>query len=265
MEIEIIKAVVEENAANFSCENILLIVNEGEVAVTIGGKVYVCGANTTVLLNGDNIININILNNNSKFTAINFKSNSSNVNLNNLVYYNSFAEVISEKIRSIIIENNIYNNKLSLLAQLFILETENAFSSEFALLENKGTKIFSQAVGLLNKNARGNISVSELSNLLDTPVSTLKRIFLKYAGMGVHEYLTCLKINIAKELLLQGLSIADVSEQTGFNNQNYFSAAFKRQTEVSPKDYAKNNNSPKPVRKSRPNVKRKNDMPSYLL
>ncbi len=263
--MEIIRAVIEENKANFNSENVLLIVNEGEIAVTIGGRVFVCGDNTAVLLNADDIVNINAFKNNSKFTAINFKSKGNNANFNNLVFYNSFEKIISKKIRSIIIENNIYNNKLSLLAQLFILETENAFSSEFALLENKGTKIFSQAVGLLNKNSRGNISVSELSNLLDTPVSTLKRIFLKYAGMGVHEYLTCLKINIAKELLLQGLSIADVSEQTGFNNQNYFSAAFKRQTGISPKDYAKSNNSPKPVRMSRPNVKRKNDMPSYLL
>ncbi|MBQ6815603.1 MAG: helix-turn-helix transcriptional regulator [Clostridia bacterium] len=263
--MEIIRAVIEENKANFNSENVLLIVNEGEIAVTIGGRVFVCGDNTAVLLNADDIVNINTFKNNSKFTAINFKSKGNNANFNNLVFYNSFEKIISEEIRSIIIKNNNNINKLSLLAQLFVLEIENAFSAEFVRLENKSALIFSRSVDLLNKNARGNISVSELSGLLNTPVSTLKRIFFKYAGMGVHEYLTCLKINIAKELLLQGLSIADVAEQTGFNNQNYFSSAFKRQTGVSPKDYAKNNGTTKLVRKSKPKAKHKNDMPSYLL
>ena len=56
--------------------------------------------------------------------------------------------------------------------------------------------------------------------------------------MGVHEYFTLLKITNAKSLLKSGESVTKTAEICGFANQAYFSAAFKRVTGLSPKEYA---------------------------
>ena len=73
-----------------------------------------------------------------------------------------------------------------------------------------------------------------------TCVSTLERIFDKYAGISVHKYLLKLKINVAKKLLQDGGQVSVVAENLGFASQSYFSKAFKRETGFTPSDFAKN-------------------------
>ena len=82
-----------------------------------------------------------------------------------------------------------------------------------------------------------NVSVSDLADRLNISISNLKRLFAKYTNIGVHEYYTFLKIAQAKELLRQGKTVTDTAELTGFANQAYFSAAFKRITGKTPKEY----------------------------
>ena len=57
-------------------------------------------------------------------------------------------------------------------------------------------------------------------------------------GAGAKEYITKIRIEKAKSLIeTTSLSIADISEMTGFSAQSYFSTAFKNYTGMTPSQY----------------------------
>lgn len=94
--------------------------------------------------------------------------------------------------------------------------------------------IFRRAISYLNSNVHGQPSVPETARYCNVSQASLKRIFDKYAGIGMHKYLLKLKVKAAAELLGSGESVSHVAEQLGFNNQSYFSRAFKRETGLAP-------------------------------
>lgn len=94
--------------------------------------------------------------------------------------------------------------------------------------------IFRKAISYLNSNVSGQPSVPETARYCNVSEASLKRIFDRYAGIGIHKYLLKLKIKAAAELLESGESVSHVAEQLGFNNQSYFSRAFKRETGLMP-------------------------------
>lgn len=57
-------------------------------------------------------------------------------------------------------------------------------------------------------------------------------------GSGAKEYITKLRLEKAKSLIENSnLTIAEISEKTGFASQSYFSTAFKNYTGMTPSQY----------------------------
>ena len=57
-------------------------------------------------------------------------------------------------------------------------------------------------------------------------------------GSGAKEYITRIRIEKAKDLIMStNLPVADISEQTGFTSQSYFSTAFKANTGMTPSQF----------------------------
>lgn len=100
-------------------------------------------------------------------------------------------------------------------------------------------QIFSKAVNYINNRIDSQASVTEIAESCHTSVSSLKRIFQKYAGISIHKYILTLKIKAATELLENGASVTNVAEILGFSSQAYFSACYKRETGVSPTEMKK--------------------------
>lgn len=70
--------------------------------------------------------------------------------------------------------------------------------------------------------------------------SYFKELFISKYSMSPVKYLTRLRIDYAKELLITGrYSIGEISEMCGFENVYYFSTVFKKHIGVSPKNYKK--------------------------
>ena len=62
-------------------------------------------------------------------------------------------------------------------------------------------------------------------------------------GSGAKEYITKLRLEKAKSLIENSnLTIAEISEKTGFASQSYFSTAFKNYTGMTPSQYKKSGN-----------------------
>ena len=96
--------------------------------------------------------------------------------------------------------------------------------------------MFRKAVNYLNNQIAEQPSVSEIAAFCNTSEATLKRIFDKYAGIGIHKYFLKLKINLATEFLKNGLCVSETAEKLGFSSQAYFSAAYKRETGMNPSE-----------------------------
>jgi len=92
----------------------------------------------------------------------------------------------------------------------------------------------------MNTYYSGVISLEELSGLAGVTPFHLIRSFKADVGLPPYEYLTLLRIEKAKELLLAGKSSADIAIETGFSDQSHFIRRFKRQTGITPKGYIKN-------------------------
>ena len=72
-------------------------------------------------------------------------------------------------------------------------------------------------------------SLLDLAKLVGTNEFTLKKGFKEVFGTTVFGYLSDVKMDHAKKLLLEeGLSIGQVAEEVGYKHPHHFSAAFKR-------------------------------------
>ncbi len=98
---------------------------------------------------------------------------------------------------------------------------------------------FSDAVNYMKANVYDNPGVEEVANACSTSVSTLKRIFEKYAGISVHKYFLKLKLKKAIGLLSSGVNVSDTAQILGFSSQAYFTKAFCREIGSNPSDFKK--------------------------
>lgn len=70
----------------------------------------------------------------------------------------------------------------------------------------------------------------------------LDRIFKSYTGKTVHDYLTSVRVEYAKQLLLGEKSVKEICYALGFENESGFVSFFKRHFGMPPGAYRKENN-----------------------
>lgn len=130
-------------------------------------------------------------------------------------------------------DNNIFLQTVSINISRIIL-TLSSGTSTLEKSKTYETELFKKALIIMNENIAEQLSVNELADRLNISISSLKRLFDKYAGMSVHKYFLTLKIKTATLFLKNGISVNEVSESLGFSSQGYFSAAYKRETGNNP-------------------------------
>ena len=82
---------------------------------------------------------------------------------------------------------------------------------------------------------------NELCSKTGLCYSYFKKLFVSNFGMSPVKYITNLKIEFAKELLItEKYSVGEIANMCGFENIYYFSTVFKKHTGVSPKNYKLN-------------------------
>jgi len=86
----------------------------------------------------------------------------------------------------------------------------------------------------IDKNFREQISLDDLSDLAGASPFHLNRSFTEETGMSPHAYQIHRRIEFSKRLLLEGLSIAYVSAESGFTDQSHYSRFFKKITGTTP-------------------------------
>lgn len=87
-------------------------------------------------------------------------------------------------------------------------------------------------------NFHNPLSVCELAEMQKISDRYLYNLFIKYEGISPKQYITNIRIQNAKLLLTKSdCSVTEVASSVGFPDVLTFSRFFKKQTELSPKEY----------------------------
>lgn len=153
--------------------------------------------------------------------------------------YNSAIKVLNNKekaanlastVRSIP-QNNItsYLGIMTVIAE-YITETNRLY------LRNKS--IPQLIAEYIDKNYSSEITLSLLAQKFGCCNSTLTKSFRKEYGKTVITYLTDVRLEHAKKMMLGSeKTIKEIASECGFSDQNYFSRVFAEKNNCSPRDY----------------------------
>ena len=103
-----------------------------------------------------------------------------------------------------------------------------------------GEEYVQLAIRYLNEHYMEDIDISLMASELGFHSAYLTRLFGRYAGVTPLKYLTNLRIQEAKRLLLDtSLPISVVGERVGYPDQFHFSKTFRKATGVNPSAFRK--------------------------
>jgi AraC family transcriptional regulator len=90
-----------------------------------------------------------------------------------------------------------------------------------------------QVTDYIHDHLSEKLSLSALSGLVGLSPYYFARQFKQTTGKSPHQYILGLRIEQAKQQLLRGASLAQITEQLGFADQSHLSRSFKRVTGIS--------------------------------
>jgi YesN/AraC family two-component response regulator len=103
---------------------------------------------------------------------------------------------------------------------------------------SNNSEIVETAKRYIERNYTKEISLEEIASQVSVSSFYLSRIYSKREGMTYKDYLIKLRMEKAKQLLKEGKkSIKEISIDVGYADQNYFSRAFKKYYNKSPKEF----------------------------
>ena len=111
----------------------------------------------------------------------------------------------------------------------------------FDLAKVKHSDVVFKTTSYIKRNCGEKLSLDSLAREVFLSKSYLSSIFKKETGTSLTAYITKVRVEKSKKLLLEdNASLAHISGQCGFKDQSYFTKVFKKETGVSPKRYRDN-------------------------
>ncbi len=102
------------------------------------------------------------------------------------------------------------------------------------------------AIDFIEANYDQQLSLAAVAKSVHLSVSRMAHLFKEQMGITVVDYLTSVRIDRAKYLLLATeKTCTEVCYQTGYNNQSYFTRTFKEIVGLTPRQFREHNRRPK--------------------
>lgn len=103
---------------------------------------------------------------------------------------------------------------------------------------HKNSRTIQKIKDIISQKYMENLTVARLSEEVYLSPNYISLIFKQETGESVTEYVTKVRMEVAKELLkAPDLKIMDVSDMVGYENSTYFSTVFKKYTGMHPQKY----------------------------
>lgn len=122
-----------------------------------------------------------------------------------------------------------------------LLEAICQYAGKYTIEAYRHPFIYKLQNYLYENIANSGFRASDISSFLGYNIDYIRRCFYTETGKTPLEYLTDLRISLAKKLLLQEtfVSIKDVAFRCGFADSFYFSTLFRKKTGMAPTQYRK--------------------------
>lgn len=119
--------------------------------------------------------------------------------------------------------------------QLFLyLVINSSHQEQFRLSPDIG-----KTLNYILDNITSEVSLEELASIANLSCSQYKQKFKKQMGISPRRFINQQKIEHAKILLQEGMSVTDIAMLLGFTTSSYFSTVFKKHTLCTPMEYVK--------------------------
>lgn len=90
----------------------------------------------------------------------------------------------------------------------------------------------------INHHLSSDLSLTALGKATGFNPTYLSRMFKRDEGIGLHDYITDCRINLAKSLLMNtNMKIYEIAQKSGYDNSNYFIRTFKLIVGQTPQEY----------------------------
>ena len=130
------------------------------------------------------------------------------------------------------------HNKEQILSFASIVDICAKYLTLTNRIEAKNKNLAEEVKQYIIQNYYRDITIDELCNYFYCSKATLINRFKEIYNDTIHQYLMKYRLDKAKELLLnKNLSIQEIAISSGFKDANYFSKAFKKHMNMSPRQY----------------------------
>ncbi len=113
-----------------------------------------------------------------------------------------------------------------------------AVHNQFADSSAETYALYRRTIEYVHENySNGMMNVSSIADSFGVSIAYISRIFKKYHGINISEYITSYRLDRAKELLSEGHMVGDVASECGFGSLRTFLRVFKTVEGVTPGQY----------------------------
>ncbi|MDD3334350.1 MAG: helix-turn-helix transcriptional regulator [Eubacteriales bacterium] len=158
------------------------------------------------------------------------------------VFYDNFAMVMTslQLLRTFSLYEPGQRERQISLTLSFLLSAAATSSWEEDLADTRYGKHVRTALQYIHENYMSSISTTDIAQAAGVHIGHLHRIFLAETGYRVGEYLTKIRMDKAKSLLMRtDISTIAVAHRVGVSTQQYFSRLFKQQVGMTPQAFRK--------------------------
>ncbi|MFD0670610.1 helix-turn-helix domain-containing protein [Cohnella sp. GCM10027633] len=151
-------------------------------------------------------------------------------------------EDVYHALRSLVVELDGQGGDRGVLVRILLsqvlIRIGRLRAETIALMHQPAEVYVKQCIAYLHQNYDRGIQVKDVAAAVSLHPGYVQRIFKTNTGRTLIEYLTALRMEKAKMLLLNtDIPIADVSEYVGIGSRQYFHAIFKKHAGFTPIDY----------------------------
>lgn len=146
------------------------------------------------------------------------------------VNYGRLYEITYEKLSAIPSQKELKQVLLEIIAAIP--------AAAESLPEKSYSKPVAESLAFINDKYNQNISLNEICAAVSVSKNYFCYLFKRETGMSLWNYLTVIRLQHAKELLLQtDLKSYEIAFQVGYDNPSYFSKLFKKYEQMTPNEY----------------------------
>ena len=134
--------------------------------------------------------------------------------------------------------NSISAHSLEEVIRRFYLRLEALLRRNYDQAKKRHGKPVEDAKRYIEQNYTRQISLEEVAAQVGLSSAYFSKLFKSELGVGYAEYLTEVRLEHAKRLLLDSNgSVKEIAAQVGYLDDKYFSKLFKKQTGIKPSEF----------------------------